>query len=73
MKVEISEEKMIMTRIYSRMKSFVADDAGATAIEYALIAGIISIAIVASLTNVKTELSTTFTKVGTELKNNASN
>ena len=31
------------------------------------------IAIVTALTNVKTELSTTFTKVGTELKNNASN
>ncbi len=62
-----------MARIISNFKSFVADQSGATAIEYALIAGIISIAIVASLTSVKTELSSTFTNVGTQLKNNASN
>ena len=62
-----------MPAIFSRMKSFASDEAGATSIEYALIAGIISIAIVASLTSVKTELSNTFTNVGTQLKNNASN
>ncbi len=62
-----------MLRLISCCKSFASDESGATAIEYALIAGIISISIVFGLTSVKTELSTTFTKVGTELKNNAGN
>ena len=62
-----------MAGITSKLKSFADDQSGATAIEYALIAGIISIAIVAALTNTRTELTSTFNKVGTELKNNAAN
>jgi len=63
----------VMVHLFHGIKRFADDEAGATAIEYALIAGIVSIAIVASLTGVKTELSTTFNKVGSELKSNASN
>lgn len=62
-----------MSRIFKCCKAFASDDSGATAIEYALIAGIVSISIVLALTNVKDELSNTFTKVGTELKSNATN
>lgn len=54
-------------------KSFVSDESGATSIEYALIAGIISICIVAGLTSARNELSTTFNKVGSELKSNVAN
>jgi pilus assembly protein Flp/PilA len=43
-------------------------DGGATAIEYALIAGFVSIAIVAGATAVGTNLGTSFTTVATGLK-----
>lgn len=42
---------------------FAADEGGATAIEYALIASFISMAIVTSATNVGTSLDSTFTSV----------
>jgi pilus assembly protein Flp/PilA len=44
-------------------KRFLADDSGATAIEYGLIAAGISVAIIAALGNVKDGLITVFTKV----------
>jgi pilus assembly protein Flp/PilA len=46
---------------------FVKDESGATAIEYALIAGGISIVIVVAVNLVGTSLNTTFTTVGTAL------
>ncbi len=63
----------VMAKLWSRVKRFACDDSGSTAIEYSLIAVIVSISIVFSLTNVKTTLTATFTKVGTELKSNTSN
>jgi pilus assembly protein Flp/PilA len=62
-----------MSRIFNCCKTFGNDESGATAIEYALIAGILSISIVAGLMSVKTELSSTFDNVGAQLKNNSSN
>lgn len=50
---------------HSRFSRFAEDEAGATAIEYALIAGIVSIAIVAGLTGVRSALQTAFTSVVT--------
>lgn len=47
---------------------FLADDTGATAIEYALIASIVSISIVAAATLMGTSLVTIFTQVATALK-----
>ena len=47
---------------------FFKDESGATAIEYGLIAALISTAIIAAVTTVGTELSNTFTKVGTNIK-----
>jgi pilus assembly protein Flp/PilA len=41
-----------MKRIASQIKSFVANENGATAIEYCLIAGLISIAIVTGATQI---------------------
>lgn len=43
------------------------DDAGATAIEYGLIAALISVAIIGGLTLVGTNLSTTFSNVASSL------
>ena len=46
------------------------DDSGATAIEYGLIAALVSIAAVLALTNLGGSLRTTFTTVGTTLTEN---
>ena len=43
------------------------DDSGATAIEYGLIAALISVAIISAVTLVGTNLSATFQKVATDL------
>ena len=50
------------------LKRFVADEQGATAIEYGLIAAGISIAIIAVVAGVGSKLNTTFTSVATALK-----
>ncbi len=49
------------------MKKFLRDDSGATAIEYGLIAGIVSVGIIAALTSLKGSLNATFTKINTQL------
>jgi pilus assembly protein Flp/PilA len=46
---------------------FVKDESGATAIEYGLIAALVSVAIIASLNTLSTALQTTFTGVATTL------
>lgn len=46
-----------------RLQGFFADQSGATAIEYALIAAGISIVIVAAVTGIGSKLNTTFTQV----------
>jgi len=50
------------------LKSFLSNDSGATAIEYGLIAACISIAIIAVITGVGTNLNTKFTTVSTALQ-----
>jgi len=47
---------------------FIKDESGATAIEYGLIAAGISVAIIAAVNALGTDLTSTFTKVSTELK-----
>ena len=47
----------------AKMKLFLIDDNGATAIEYGLIAAGIAVAIIAILPTIGTKLNTTFTKV----------
>jgi pilus assembly protein Flp/PilA len=53
----------IMTPLTQSLQRFARDERGATAIEYALIAGCISIAIVATATSIGTTLNNTFTSV----------
>ena len=48
---------------------FLKDETGATAIEYGLIAALVSVAAVAALGNLGTSLSTMFGTVSTELDN----
>ena len=50
------------------LKSFVANESGATAIEYALIASLIAVFIIGALTALGTKLSCEFNEVATSLK-----
>jgi pilus assembly protein Flp/PilA len=47
---------------------FMNDESGATAIEYSLIAALVSVAIITVLGTVGTELTNVFTKIGNSLK-----
>ncbi len=47
---------------------FLKDNTGATAIEYGLIAGLISVVIIGAVTTVGTNLSAKFTAIATALK-----
>jgi pilus assembly protein Flp/PilA len=47
---------------------FAKDESGATAIEYGLIAALVSVAIIAALTTLATNLNATFKKVSDNLK-----
>jgi pilus assembly protein Flp/PilA len=52
----------------STIKRFFRDETGATAIEYGLIAAGISVAIIAVVNGLGTQLNTTFSSVSTQLK-----
>ena len=52
----------------STMKRFFKDESGATAIEYGLIAALISVVIITVLTTIGTSLNTKFEAVATALK-----
>jgi pilus assembly protein Flp/PilA len=49
-------------------KDFLADETGATAIEYGLIAAGISLAIIAAVNGIGTKLNARFTSINTSLK-----
>jgi pilus assembly protein Flp/PilA len=50
------------------VKKFVANESGATAIEYALIASLIAVAIILSVTALGSKLQNTFNEVSSNLK-----
>jgi pilus assembly protein Flp/PilA len=50
------------------LKSFVANESGATAIEYALIASLIAVFIIGALSALGTKLSSEFAEVGNAMK-----
>ena len=49
-------------------KQFLRDDAGATAIEYGLIAALIAVVIITGVTAVGTQLSTAFTNLSSNIR-----
>jgi pilus assembly protein Flp/PilA len=53
-----------MKNLFAR---FAADQSGATAIEYGLIAGLIAVVIISAVTTLGTKLSTTFNAVASNL------
>ena len=50
------------------IKSFMANESGATAIEYALMASLLALALVAVLTNLGKRLSSEFSEISSALK-----
>ena len=52
----------------SVLKSFLADESGATAIEYGLIAAGIALAIIATVNGLGTKLNSKFTSINSSLK-----
>jgi pilus assembly protein Flp/PilA len=50
------------------IKKFAANDSGATAIEYALIASLVAVAIIVSITALGSKLQNTFNEVASNLK-----
>jgi len=53
-----------MTKIFAR---FLKDESGATAIEYGLIAALISVALITGATSLGTNLNATFDSLSTEM------
>lgn len=66
LKLLVSAE-LLKNRSISSVKSFVNGESGATAIEYGLIAALISVAIVTILGTVGTNLTSTFSTVAAKL------
>ena len=56
-----------MHKLIEMSKQFVKDESGATALEYGLIAGLISLALVAGATTAGAAVNTIFTTIGTKL------
>jgi pilus assembly protein Flp/PilA len=54
-----------MTKLLNKL---FANEEGATAIEYGLIAALIAVAAIAAMSNIGTQLGTTFNNVSNELK-----
>ena len=57
-----------MTALRTKIRAFLADQSGATAIEYGLIAAGISVAIIAVVNGLGTKLKTSFSSISTQLK-----
>ncbi|MBY3138687.1 Flp family type IVb pilin [Rhizobium laguerreae] len=53
-----------MTKLFSR---FLQDESGATAIEYGLIAALISVALITGATTLGNRIGTTFNNLGTKM------
>ncbi len=51
----------------NKFTAFMNDESGATAIEYGLIAALVSVAIIGALTTLGTKLTTTFGSVSSKL------
>jgi pilus assembly protein Flp/PilA len=54
------------------LKTFAADESGATAIEYGLIAALVAVALIAALTALGSSLATIFNTVSTQLNSASS-
>lgn len=60
---------MVIQFVRAKLREFVRSDSGATAIEYALIAALLALAIIAAVTLVGTNLETLFNRIAAILAN----
>ena len=51
----------------NKIRNFISNESGATAIEYGLIAGLVSVALITVLNTMSGSLGTTFTRISTAL------
>jgi pilus assembly protein Flp/PilA len=51
-----------------RVRNFLSDESGVTAIEYALIASLIAVAIIGAVTTIGTNMTTVFGEISAQLK-----
>ena len=65
--IDVIETGVFMNRIISGISKFVRDEEGVTAIEYALIAALLAVAIITAVSTLGGKVSNTFTKVGNSL------
>jgi pilus assembly protein Flp/PilA len=65
---EDSLDDPTLAAMCAKLRQFLADENGATAIEYGLIAAGISVAVIAVVNNIGTKLHTTFSSISTQLK-----
>lgn len=56
-----------MTSLITTIRRFAQDESGVTAIEYGLIAGLVSVVIIGTVTLVGTDLNNVFTTIETKL------
>ncbi len=58
-----------MKRAIKALKSFTKDECGQSLIEYALVAGLIGLAAVVTMTSLGSKIAAAFTTIGTTLSN----
>lgn len=58
---------MLLSKTSTAINRFIEEEDGATMVEYALLVALISIAAIAAITNVGTNLTALFTKVASKL------
>ena len=56
-----------MTKLFVKFQTFISQDRGATAVEYALLVGLIAVAIIGAVTALGGQLNTLFTSVKTAI------
>jgi Flp/Fap pilin component. len=59
--------KNLSLKLYCKAKAFTADKEGATAIEYAVIAGLISVVVISAAALIGTDLEAIMTSIKTEV------
>jgi pilus assembly protein Flp/PilA len=62
------DRRIFQERSMKHISNFIRNESGATAIEYALIASLIAVAIITAVSTVGGKVSTVFTEVGNSLK-----
>jgi pilus assembly protein Flp/PilA len=62
------DRRIFQERSMKHVLNFIRNESGATAIEYALIASLIAVAIITAVSTVGGKVSTVFTEVGANLK-----